>query len=411
MRHLLILLVLAACSSSEDAKATCEGPLGKPLQLSEIDAMSACCQAEPDGQAHCLDAAKVPAALQSFVATCESGGYCIPDSMLATGASQPPATCTAFGGQAVCLSRCIPQVAENAALLRKDTCAGVDELCVPCISPLDNMPTGACDLLAFSTCVGDAPPENPTAACDDPVTCNYEATCPALIDPASLVACGADAHCVDPALVTDPAQAARLGRCDDGVALCVPDAFIRTGGKFTAPTCTSVNGNEGRCLSTVLPDVQKQQALLPRDTCAETERCTPCFDPLTGAATGACSLSCDAGPTQPAKPFAQCCGGRARCVPAANIPDAQEDQLEEDACEDTTAADLCVPNELIADGPFPTCAANSFLLGNYTGVCLSDCLDFGIQGVALARGDCQSGYKCAPCEQNGEPTGAPGCPP
>ena len=95
-------------------------------------------------------------------------------------------------------------------------------------------------------------------------------------------------------------------------------------------------------------------------------------------------------------------------MPATAVPDDQEDQLEQDTCG---AADLCVPNEILADGPFPACNANSFILGNYTGVCLSDCLDFGIQGVALARGNCQANYKCAPCTQNGQPTGAPGCPP
>lgn len=413
-RFAFLLALVAACSASTDgaSKASCEGPLGEPLSLSEIDAMSACCQAEPDGQAHCLDAAKVPAEIRPFVATCETGGYCIPDGFLATGAAEPPATCTAFGGPGVCLSRCIPQVSDNAGLLRKDTCTGIDELCVPCTSPLDNMPTGACDLLELATCAGGDPmPADPSAACDDPATCNYEAACPAVIDPSTLVACGADAHCVDPALVTDPAQAARLGTCDDGVKLCVPDVFIATGGKFTPATCTSVNGNEGRCLSTVLPDVAAQASLLPRDTCAESERCTPCYDPITGTSTGACSLSCDLGPTQPAKPFAPCCDGRARCVPTASIPDAQEDQLSDQECEDTPGEDLCVPNELLANGPFPACTATSLILGSYTGVCLSDCLDFGIQGLALARGSCQSGFECAPCTQNGEPTGAPGCPP
>ena len=412
MRLAILVLALAAgCQSSDgSSNTTCEGPLGKPLAISEIDAMSACCEAEPDGQAHCLDGAKVPAELQSFVAACPSGGYCIPDSFLATGASKPPATCSAFGGDAVCLSRCIPQVSENAGLLRKDTCEGVDELCVPCISPLDNMPTGACDLRELATCVGEEPTPDPGAACDDPATCNYEAACAPVLDPTVLTACGADAHCLDAALV--PAMdAARLGKCDDGVNLCVPDVFIKTGGKFTPATCKSVNDNEGRCLSTVLPDVKKQAALLPQDTCATSERCTPCYDPTSGMSTGACSLSCDIGPTQPAKPFAQCCNGRARCVPTVSIPDGQEAQLAEDDCEDTTTEDLCVPNEIIANGPFPACSANSVILGNYTGVCLSDCLDFGIQGLALSRGNCQSNFKCAPCTQNGQPTGAPGCPP
>ena len=405
---------LVGCQTTLDGDGssveTCEGPLGPPIAASQLTGMTACCQAEA-GKAHCLDAGHVPEELKPLVATCDSGGYCIPDNFLETGASEPPQTCTAFGGSGVCLSRCIPQVAENAGLLRQDTCAGADELCVPCISPLDNMPTHACDLLTLAKCVGDdsgGGGGGNATACDDPATCNYEANCPPLIDPTSLASCGADAHCLDPALVTDPAQASRLGKCSDGTKLCVPDAFIKTGGKFTPATCSSIGGAEGRCLSRVLPDVKAQDALLPQDTCATSERCTPCYDPITGNPTGACSLSCDTGPTKPAVKFDQCCSARAHCVPDSAIPDAQEDNLDNDSCSD---GNLCVPDQILLNQTIPTCTANSLILGNYTGVCLSDCFSFGIQGLALSRGSCASNYKCAPCTQNGQPTGAPGCPP
>jgi hypothetical protein len=410
---LLVVMLVTACApgvgdGSSGEEEACEGPLGKPIPASQLTGMTACCQAEA-GQAHCLDDGRVPAELKPFVAACDSGGYCIPDNFLETGAAEPPATCTAFGGSGVCLSRCIPQVAENAGLLRKETCAGTDELCVPCISPLDNMPTGACDLLELATCVGDDSNngDNNTTTCDDPATCNYDATCPPVIDPTTLTSCGADAHCVDAALITDPEQKAQLGPCTDATKLCVPDVAIKTGGKFTPATCNSVGGAEGRCLSRVLPAVKAQDALLPQDTCTVNERCAPCYDPITGMATGACSLACDAGPTKPAVTFAQCCDNRAHCVPSTAIPDAQEDNLEEDSC---TEGNLCVPDQILTNQTIATCTANSFILGNYTGVCLSDCFSFGIQGLALSRGSCASNYKCAPCTQNGEPTGAPGCP-
>src|SRR5688572_12417013 len=235
----LCMILLFGCQAgmAGDGEDACEGPLGKPITGSELSGLTACCQAEA-GAAHCLDGNRVPSEIQPFVAACDSGGYCIPDSFLETGAAEPPATCTAFGGSGVCLSRCIPQVAENQGLLRADTCTGKDELCVPCISPLDNMPTGACDLLELATCVGEEGDTggDTVTACDDPNTCNYEASCPALIDPSTLTSCGADAHCVDAALVTDPAQQQQLGKCADGVKYCVPDVFIKTGGKFTAPT-------------------------------------------------------------------------------------------------------------------------------------------------------------------------------
>jgi hypothetical protein len=59
-----------------------------------------------------------------------------------------------------------------------------------------------------------------------------------------------------------------------------------------------------------------------------------------------------------------------------------------------------------------TCTATGFLVGAYTGVCLSSCLSFGIQGIALAQGSCDSVHTCAPCKNplSGAATGAPGCP-
>ena len=255
-------LALIGCSAgggSGGADEKCEGPLGAPIPAASLTGMTACCQADA-GNAHCLANDKLPAELKPFVAACDSASSCIPDSFLTTGAAVAPTTCTAFGGSGVCLSICIPQVAENQGLLRKDTCLGADELCVPCISPIDQMPTGACDLLELATCVGEGGDNvTPPSSCDDPATCNYDATCPAVIDPTALTACGADAHCIDAGLI--PAnQAAQLGKCTDNVSLCVPDVFIKTGGKFTPASCTSINSAEGRCLSTVLPDVKAPQS-------------------------------------------------------------------------------------------------------------------------------------------------------
>ncbi len=290
-----LLLTLAACMPSPESEGgntqeTCAGPLGAPLTLSGINALDACCQ-EEEGAAHCLADSKVPTEIQPFLASCSSGGYCVPDGFLKTGAAQPPKTCTAFGGDGVCLSKCIPQVSENAALLRQDVCDDIDELCVPCISPLDDMPTGACELRTLARCEGEDPGDPSTGGCDDPATCNYEATCAPVIDPSTLPSCGADAHCVDAVLAGD--QAAQLAKCDDGVKVCVPDPFLKTGGKFTPATCNSAGGAEGRCLNVVIPQVAAQAGLLPQDTCAASEKCTPCFSPLDGSDTGACRLSCD----------------------------------------------------------------------------------------------------------------------
>ena len=414
-------MALAGCMPEVDdsSQEACVGPLGPPI--TSFAGMTACGQAE-GGQGHCVDDAALPAELKPFLAACDGGQLCVPDQFLRTGGAEPPTSCTAFGGDGVCLSITIPDVAANALILKQDGCTtGVDPdlYCVPCISPLDSMPTGACDLrqLAQPICPGDEDPTGPgpsPAACDDPSTCVYEASCAPFLDPSTLPSCAADAHCVDRALLagTDPSLLERLGACEGGGAVCVPDLMIRTNNKFTPATCTSINAAEGRCLSKALPEVAGQAELLPSEGCGGNEACVPCYDPVTGASTGACDLSCDVGPTQPAAPLAACCDGRARCVPTGLVPADQQDQLEQDSCEDLQEdAFLCVPVEILADGPFPTCSADSFILGDYTGVCLSDCLDFGIQGLALARGSCGSGFKCAPCERDGAPTGAPGCPP
>jgi len=89
-------------------------------------------------------------------------------------------------------------------------------------------------------------------------------------------------------------------------------------------TCASIGGNEGRCMSTCLAEVGKQAGSLPKGPsagCAEDEACLPCFDPLTGKPTGACtSLPCDKGPTKPPKTFPKCCGGIGTCIPLEQIP-------------------------------------------------------------------------------------------
>src|SRR6185312_1537325 len=51
----------------------------------------------------------------------------------------------------VCLSVCVPQVKQYESLLPQDTCAA-DERCAPCINPLTNMPSGACDIGKPTNC-------------------------------------------------------------------------------------------------------------------------------------------------------------------------------------------------------------------------------------------------------------------
>src|SRR5687767_3347463 len=87
---------------------------------------------------------------------------------------------------------------------------------------------------------------------DDPSTCLDE--CGPSVDVSVLVACADDAHCVPGSLIPTEEQD-RFAACEDGISLCVPDVFVVSGGMFILTACVSVNGIEGRCMSTTLPDI------------------------------------------------------------------------------------------------------------------------------------------------------------
>jgi hypothetical protein len=111
--------------------------------------------------------------------------------------------------------------------------------------------------------------------------------------------------------------------------------------------------------------------------------------------------------TPPPTPLDQCCHARAHCVASTEIPAASQTFLDNDSCG---ADQLCVPDQILDNDPIDTCTANSNVLGDYTGVCLSDCFHFGAAGLALAKGSCDSHDLCVPCSVGGQATGAPGCP-
>jgi hypothetical protein len=386
----------------------CDGPLGAPRDPSTLPA---CCT-DTVGHAHCLPSAVIPSQLEGFVAACDSGGSCVPDVFIETGGVYTPKACMSLSGAAgVCLSGCIPQVAQYLTLLPQDVCAD-DERCAPCTNPLDGTNTGACQI-SF-TCDGGNAGGDGGGGGPGPATCPHQG--PPVIDPSTLTSCGADAHCLQDALVP-PAMAAKLAACPDGQSMCVPDVFIAAGGNYVPATCKSVAGAEGRCLSKVLPDVQAKATLLPQDTCTANELCAPCYDPLSGADTGACHLSCDAGPGAGPTKLPTCCTGRGTCVPSAAAGD-KASQLGQDSCPDATAGQdplVCAPNVFLMPGYVPPSCDTGLLgalLGDKfkAGVCLPDCIP-AVSNFLIGKGSCQTdGDKCAPCLNplTGQPSGA--CP-
>ena len=401
-------------SSSGSGTTSCVDTPPAPMDPSKLPS---CCTT---GAAHCVPTASVPSGDVAALAAC-TGGYCVPDPFI-TNPDYIPPTCTAFNGTpGACLSLCVPQVEQYKSILTQTTCAAT-ELCAPCTNPLTSQPSGACAFVPPTQCApdggrssgsssGGAPPPGDGAA--PPAVCPH--TGPPVLNPTALPACGTEggAHCLGSALVPSSLQA-QLATCSGG--FCVPDSFIESGGNFIPPTCASLDGAEGRCLNVVIPQVAAQASQLPQATCAVFEKCVPCFSPIDGSKTGSCNLSCDPGPTKPIVLFPSCCSengtDEGRCVPTTIIPSTEQKNLGSDSC--TSSTDLCVPSEMLNIATFKptTCTANGFLVGAYTGVCLSSCLSFGIQGIALAQGSCDSVHTCAPCKNplSGAATGAPGCP-
>jgi hypothetical protein len=361
------------------------------------------------GGARCVPADMVPAGQRDLLAACE-GGYCAPEPIIATAGNFVPASCRSIAGaEGRCLSTCLPDVADRAALLPRDAC-GSEERCVPCFDPTATDPfaaTGACGL-------GCDQPRRPPVV----LTCPW--TGPPVVDAAAFPPCSACAgmHCVPAALIPE-GQRDLLAPCAGGY--CAPDPIITTANNYNPPSCRSVAGAEGRCLSECLPDVAAQP-LLPRSTCATGQRCVPCFDPTSGdptAATGACGLGCDA-PAEPAVELScpwegpavivpsqlpacsPACAG-AHCLPAAFVPQDLRDQLA------PCAGGFCTPDPLIQTaGEYvpPTCTS----IAGAEGRCLSECLPAVAGQPLLPQSTCAANHRCVPCfdPTSGEPTVATG---
>lgn len=368
----------------------CEGPLGKPVDPSTL---GGCCETYP-GKAACYPMDKVPDVMKNVVGTCSDGKACIPNDFLRTGGVFKPKECKSLGGPGVCLSRCIPMVEEKAALLPSDVCDEESEKCVPCINPLDKKETGACRI--EGRCAGDdAGPIDSAPPDTAPPKCPHEG--PPVIEPSTFPACQcADARCVPSAVV--PAElSSRLAECTTGGAgKCVPSDLIASGGQFIPKTCKSVGGNEGRCLSTCLPDIAAQAAMLPQDVCGASEKCAPCWNPLDGKDTGACKLSCDPGATTTYKPLPKCCGSRGTCVPKSAVPEGASKQLKTDGCPSSEPM-LCAPDAFLnKTWVKKECDAKTLLGDAGKGVCMPECIN-GL-GFPLMKGSgCGDGEKCAPC--------------
>jgi hypothetical protein len=409
----------AGPSSTSSSSTTGGGPTcpydGPPLVDPKSFPACAC------AGSHCVPSALVPKDQQAKLLTCD-GGFCVPDETIASKGLGVPKTCTSIGGaEGRCLSTCLPVIAKRASLLPTDVC-GAGQVCAPCYDPTasdPNAPTGACEV-----------------ACDKPAKPPVKLSCPhkgpPIVDPKKFEACtGAcgGARCL-PADMVPASQQSKLAGCKTkgNPGFCVMDETIASAQNYVPPTCKSIAGAEGRCLSTCLPEIAAQGDLLPQDSCAAGYRCAPCFNPTAKdplAPTGACSLaSCDMPAEPPLKLTCPWKGapvvnpssldscnpvcGSAHCMPAGLVPAAQQSQLNK--CTADGGAGFCLPDAVIAAGgnyvppscdPFPGSGAE--------GRCLSKCLPaVAAKKGELVQSSCSSSDLCVPCSDpfTGQSTGA-----
>ena len=222
------------------------------------------------------------------------------------------------------------------------------------------------------------------------------------------------ARCAPNSLV--PAeQSGLLAPCDDANT-CVPEPYAATGGSFLAKSCQSLEYEpgmpaEGRCISVCVPAVSDQLERLPQADCTESERCAPCWDPISGEETGACGIACDSWTPGETQAFASCGMGRGVCVPPDLVPADLKTAVPPDSC---TGGWLCAPIEKARDldYKFPSCAPQVAPLPpdpNQPAACVPTYIALNNpSGALLAQSDCEAGELCAPCVNplDGMETGA-----
>jgi hypothetical protein len=190
--------------------------------------------------------------------------------------------------------------------------------------------------------------------------------------------------------------------CTDESLLCVPKPLL-TESSFVPKACRSTLQAEGRCLPECMTNVASQADRLPSDVCDVHERCAPCYDLVTGDATGACQLGADPGPTESPQVFRDCCGSgeRARglCVPSQYIP---ADTIMPQA--DCAAGLACMPRERLLAPSQAVQTCTDALRG--LGVCLAQCIGQAISPILTVQASCTAGDVCFPCALvGGESTG------
>jgi hypothetical protein len=217
-----------------------------------------------------------------------------------------------------------------------------------------------------------------------------------------------NAHCVPNSLVPVPSAVNAFSPCDQS-SVCIPDSLINTMGGVQYKKCRSVGNLEGVCISECNTNTAFSvgAGFLPQDSCHESERCVPCYDPIKGGLTAfnPCGnytpSSCNAGPTESGVVFDKCCNGNGTCIPGIEeINPEVAAVLKRDSC--TGEDDLCLPALFGIQRYLPAiCETQS---GN-EGRCLPDCIATEL-AEEYTQQDCAVAERCIPCSKDGVSTGA-----
>ena len=219
--------------------------------------------------AHCLDAKLVPPNETSMLAPCV-GGYCVPDTFIASGGNFLPPTCRAPGNiEGRCLHQSLPDVARQLSSLVRSTCTA-QERCVPCFDPLSAKDTGACHLGC------DIGPHEPATV--------YASCC---VRPTATSPLGT---CI-PSELVPVAQQSNLDvdTCAAGKALCVPTEQLDHTKLPVRCMATPTIGSPfaGVCVSSCLKFDFLSSLGIAQGTCDRLHVCAPCTNPITMQPTGA----------------------------------------------------------------------------------------------------------------------------
>jgi len=255
--------------------------------------------------------------------------------------------------------------------------------------------------------------------------------------------CGTSGKCVAKSTLTgDFVKSLGHDKCSSTL-VCAPTST-------TTPTkCTSMIGTsdpaglEGRCIPKCFMLGNPQSLTLDAGggdggtPCASGELCAPCFNPVDGTSTGACTQGTDKPTTTAPTPYKTCPtandagepAGGGVCVPSSALKNASDpnspiynpalDGLKQDNC---ATGEKCVP---VAKAKDPTYCAKHCTTSTTTqglgangvynnGACQPQYVVFdvaGAAGVQISSGGtgCPTGELCAPCQDplNAVPTQKP----